>query len=31
MTAPWLLNEKFPQPSVRRLRALGWDVVAIRT
>lgn len=29
MTAPWLLNENFPQPSVRRLRALGWDVVAI--
>jgi predicted nuclease of predicted toxin-antitoxin system len=25
----WLLNENFPQPSVLRLRALGWDVSAI--
>lgn len=29
MTVRWLLNENFPQPSVRRLRALGWDVAAI--
>lgn len=29
MTPRWLLNENFPQPSVLRLRALGWDVVAI--
>lgn len=29
MTPRWLLNENFPQPSVRRLRAVGWDVVAI--
>ena len=25
----WLLNENFPQPSVLRLRAHGWDVTAI--
>lgn len=29
MTPRWLLNENFPQPSVLRLRALGWDVAAI--
>lgn len=29
MTPRWLLNENFPQPSVLRLRTLGWDVVAI--
>jgi predicted nuclease of predicted toxin-antitoxin system len=29
MTPCWLLNENFPQPSVRRLRSIGWDVAAI--
>jgi predicted nuclease of predicted toxin-antitoxin system len=29
MTPRWLLNENFPQPSVRHLRSLGWDVAAI--
>ena len=29
MTPRWLMNENFPQPSVLRLRALGWDVAAI--
>jgi len=29
MTPRWLLNENFPRPSVRRLRAAGWDVAAI--
>lgn len=29
MTPRWLLNENFPQPSVRRLRAQGWDIAAI--
>jgi hypothetical protein len=25
----WLLNENYPQPSVLRLRELGWDIAAI--
>jgi hypothetical protein len=29
MTPRWLLNENFPQPSVRRLRVAGWDIAAI--
>ena len=29
MTPRWLLNENFPQPSVRYLRAQGWDIAAI--
>lgn len=29
MNPRWLLNENFLQPSVRRLRALGWDIAAI--
>lgn len=29
MNQRWLLNENFPQPSVKRLRALAWDIVTI--
>lgn len=29
MTHRWLLNENFPQPAVRRLRTMGWDIVSI--
>ncbi len=29
MRPRWLLNENFPQPSVQRLRAAGWDVLAV--
>ena len=29
MKPRWLLNENFPVPAVRRLRAAGWDVLAI--
>ena len=25
----WLLNENFPQPAVKLLRELGWDIAAI--
>jgi predicted nuclease of predicted toxin-antitoxin system len=29
MRPRWLLNENFPQPAVKRLRASGWDVLAV--
>lgn len=29
MKPRWLLNENFPLPSVARLRAAGWDVLAV--
>lgn len=29
MRPPWLLNENFPRPAVARLRARGWDVLAV--
>lgn len=29
MTPRWLLNENFPMPSVARLRARGWDFIAV--
>ncbi|MFZ0255977.1 MAG: DUF5615 family PIN-like protein [Gammaproteobacteria bacterium] len=29
MRPRWLLNENFPQPSVQRLRADGWNVLAV--
>jgi predicted nuclease of predicted toxin-antitoxin system len=29
MRPGWLLNENFPMPAVDRLRAAGWDVVAV--
>jgi len=29
MRPRWLLNENFPLPAVRKLRAAGWDVLAV--
>ena len=29
MNPRWLLNENFPEPSVKRLRAVGWDIATI--
>lgn len=29
MSVPLLVNENFPAPSVRHLRAAGWDVVSV--
>ncbi|MCF7989166.1 MAG: DUF5615 family PIN-like protein [Thiohalocapsa sp.] len=29
MRPRWLLNENFPRPAVARLRASGWDVLAV--
>lgn len=29
MRPRWMVNENFPLPAVRKLRAAGWDVLAI--
>jgi predicted nuclease of predicted toxin-antitoxin system len=29
MKPPWLLNENFPRPAIAKLRAAGWDVIAV--